>query len=69
VSGTDDGIEPPDGYARKWELQSDPLTVSDRNAERIRQFRNHFESELTAIGDADLEREVELMETILTAQQ
>ena len=62
-----DGIEIPaeDPPLGEWEQQSQPLTVSERNADRIREFRAHFEREADAVGDDALDREAELLDTIL----
>mgnify|MGYP000692929012 CR=1 FL=1 len=63
----DDGIEaaPPEHELGEWEQQSQPLTVSEAYAERIREFQTYFESEMDAIGDESLSQEVDTMETIL----
>ena len=65
----EDSIEPPATDLGKWELQSEPLTVSAGNAEKIRQFRGHFVAETGAIGDDSLDRELELMDEILSSRQ
>ncbi|WP_121820956.1 vWA domain-containing protein [Halostella salina] len=58
----DDGIEPvPDDELGRWERRSDPLTVSEPYRRRFDAFADHFERELTAIGDDDLERELTLL--------
>ena len=62
-----DGIESPAFRTGQWELQSEPLVVSGRNADRIDAFATHFESEMAAIGDNELGRELELMDEILAA--
>ena len=66
----DDGIaEPPsDDRLSEWELQSEPLVVSERYDSRIGSFREHFESEKAAIGDEELAQELELMDAILAAE-
>lgn len=63
-----EGIAPPesDGLG-EWEQQSDQLSVSDRYESRFRDFESHFDAEASAIGDDALERELELMGTILDA--
>lgn len=65
----DDGIAPsPDLAADRlgeWELQSAPLTVTQPYDDRLERFRGHLESELAAIGDETLERELELIDAIL----
>ena len=63
-----EGIEPPATPLGKWELQSEPLSISETNAARIREFRAHFESEMAAIGDDTLKRELELMDEVLSAE-
>ncbi|WP_135365235.1 vWA domain-containing protein [Halosimplex halophilum] len=65
--GPDDGIEvpPPEHELGEWEQQSEPLTVSDTYEQRIREFREYFESEAEAIGDETLSQEAETMATIL----
>jgi len=49
----------------EWEQQSVPLTVSERDAERIGAFADYFEAEAGAIGDDSLDRELATMESIL----
>ncbi|PSQ29409.1 hypothetical protein BRD06_03065 [Halobacteriales archaeon QS_9_67_15] len=63
----DDGIDmaPPEAQLGEWEQQSEPLTVGDSYEQRIRAFREHFESETEAIGDETLSQEGETMATIL----
>lgn len=66
----DDPIEPPeipDFELSEWELQSQPLTLSPSNAERLSRFRDHLETEKAAIGDEDLQMELELLEEIFAA--
>jgi len=62
-----DGIEvpPEDPPLGEWEQQSEPLTVSEPYPARIRAFREHFRSEADAIGDDALDRESELLTTLL----
>jgi len=69
IPAPDDGIEvpPPEEQLGEWEQQSEPLTVGDTYEQRIRAFREHFESEMDAIGDETLSQEVETMATILEA--
>ena len=49
----------------EWEQQSVPLSVSDRYDTRLRTFADHFESEMAAVGDDNLEQELAMLETIL----
>ena len=57
---------PPEGKGLgEWEQQSVPLTVSERDAERIGAFADYFEAEAGAIGDDSLDRELATMESIL----
>ena len=64
-----EGIADPPGDDRlsEWELQSEPLVVSERYESRIGSFREHFADEKAAIGDEDLTQELELMDAILAA--
>ncbi len=62
-----DGIDSPTVRSGQWELQSEPLVVSERNAERIDAFATYFETEMAAIGDDELGRELELMDELLAA--
>lgn len=69
-----DGIMPlqePDAAMRtllsRWEQGSVPLTVSVESADRFRRFRAHFVDEQLAIGDAELKRELEVIDKILAA--
>jgi len=61
------GIVPPEVPLGQWELQSQPLSVSPANEQRIRSFREHLESEAEAIGDDTLTQELELLDAILDA--
>jgi len=61
------GIEPPDVPLGQWELQSQQLSVSGANEQRIRSFREHFAAEAEAIGDDALDQELELLDAILDA--
>ncbi|PSP74892.1 hypothetical protein BRC81_17095 [Halobacteriales archaeon QS_1_68_20] len=65
----EEGIEDPpeDDRLGKWEQQSDPLVVSERYESRTRSFREHFRSEMDAVDDEDLGKELELMAAILDA--
>ncbi|NHN46133.1 VWA domain-containing protein [Halostella sp. JP-L12] len=55
-------VEPPaDDYLGRWERQSDPLTVSETYRERFAAFADHLEREMAALGDDELERELELL--------
>ena len=63
-----EGIEvPPEAHLGRWEQTSEPLTVSAPYPERIRSFREHFASEIEAIGDDELEQELRTLDTILDA--
>jgi len=66
-----EGIEVPDEDPPlgEWEQQSEPLTVSEPYPGRIRTFREHFRSEADAIGDDALDRESELLGTILASAE
>jgi hypothetical protein len=61
------GIEPPTGSLSQWELQSEPLTLSPENADRLEQFRSHLAAEMDALGDRSLQQELDLLATILDA--
>lgn len=61
----EEGIEPPQVDLSKWELQSQPLSVSAEHAERLRAFREHLAAEMDAIGDDTLQQELELLDAIL----
>lgn len=65
-----DGIDrpPADDQFGEWELQSEPLTVSEPYDDRISGFRDHLETEASAIGDETLEQERELLEAILEVE-
>ncbi len=58
---------PDDDHLGQWEQQSDPLTVSNRYESRFETFRAHFEDEMAAIEDEELEQELELLGAILKA--
>jgi Ca-activated chloride channel family protein len=53
-------------FTSKWERQSSPLKVSAHYQELFRDFKDYFESEMTEIEDDELEREVEVLETLST---
>lgn len=64
-----EGIETrsePDALGQ-WEQQSVPLTVTAPYDERIATFREAFAAEAEAIGDPDLDRELELLDELLAA--
>jgi Ca-activated chloride channel family protein len=68
---TDEGIgvppeQPPLG---EWEQQSDPLTVSDQYEQRLRTFREYFETEADTIGDESLDQEAEMLRQILSTAE
>jgi len=62
-------IEAPDEPRElgQWEQQSVDLTVTPPYDERFAAFREHFASEAAAIGDEDLDRELEIIDRILAA--
>lgn len=61
-----DGIGPhEERELGRWERQSTDLQVSPPYGERIAAFADHFEAEREALGDEELEQELDLMETIL----
>jgi len=63
------GVEPPAVELTKWELQSERLRLSPETADRLAQFRSHFEREADAIGDETLDQELELLDEILAAER
>ncbi|MFC6721434.1 VWA domain-containing protein [Halobacteriaceae archaeon SHR40] len=67
-SGEEMGVEPPAAELTQWELQSKPLRLSPEMADRLAQFRSHFEREADAIGDETLDQELELLDEILAAE-
>ncbi|WP_247002186.1 vWA domain-containing protein [Halosolutus gelatinilyticus] len=64
-----EGIDRPPAADRlgEWELESDPLSVSDRYESRLGAYREYLDAEMDAIDDADLGRELELLDEILAA--
>jgi len=66
-----DGITVPPGADElgQWEQRSQPLTVTSPYPDRIRTFREHFRSEMEALGDDDLSQELTTMETVLAAAE
>jgi Ca-activated chloride channel family protein len=61
-----DDVEPPEGHELgQWERQSDELTVSDVYRRRFDAFADHFEREMNALGDDDLERELGLLRELV----
>ena len=48
----------------RWEQTSVPLTVSEAYIEALTKFRDAFKAEVTAIGDATMERETEILDQL-----
>jgi len=66
-----EGIAPPptpDDPAPR-EQESEELRVTAPYVDRLRAFREHFAAERDAVGDDDLQRELELLGTILDAAE
>jgi Ca-activated chloride channel family protein len=63
----EDGIGVPPENLGRWEQQSQQLTVSDQYEERIRTFREDFAGEVDAIGDDNLQKELDALDRILAA--
>ncbi|WP_135535235.1 vWA domain-containing protein [Halostella pelagica] len=58
----EDDVEPPEEYELgQWERQSDPLSVSDTYRRRFDTFADHFEHEMNALGDEELEQDLSLL--------
>jgi Ca-activated chloride channel family protein len=51
----------------RWERESEELAVDPKARAAFEAFLPYFESEAAAVGDASLDQEVELMNTILAA--
>ena len=49
-----------------WERESAPLTISEEYQAQIADFLEYFRAEAEAIGDDSLDREIEIMEKLLT---
>lgn len=61
-----DGIEDRDGSELgEWERQSTALQVSPVYRERIAAFATYFEREMAALGDEDLQQELDLLERLV----
>jgi Ca-activated chloride channel family protein len=52
-----------------WEQESVPLQVPGEYADLFEQFREHLHEEMDAIGDEDLEQEVEVLAGLLDAAE
>ncbi|WP_435348063.1 vWA domain-containing protein [Haloarchaeobius sp. HRN-SO-5] len=70
----DDGDPPGDGIEvaeyddlGRWERRSTDLRVSPAYADRFASFADYFESEMAAIGDGTLARELEVLELLADA--
>ena len=50
-----------------WERTSQSLSVSDRYRTLIGSFASHFEQEMEAIGDEELQQELDILERLATA--
>jgi len=48
----------------EWERQSMPLTVSPEYEELFEEFADYFETEMEAIGDDELDRELDVLEEL-----
>ena len=51
----------------EWEQESVPLVVPEEYADLFSAFREHLAAEAVAIGDADLERELDLLDDLIDA--
>ena len=69
VAPSEEGVAVPPEDLGEWEQQSQELTVGPETAERIREFRAHYEREADAIGDDALDRETETLDRILAAAE
>ena len=49
----------------EWERQSTALVVSDQSREMFKEFLHHFQTEMEALNDKDLEQEVKLLKTLI----
>ncbi|AGN02392.1 hypothetical protein L593_12255 [Salinarchaeum sp. Harcht-Bsk1] len=67
--------EPPEAGVDDWQLEkflgrheemSVPLVVPGEHADRFQQLREYLEQEMVAVGDEDLQREIDLLETLAT---
>jgi Ca-activated chloride channel family protein len=61
------GVPPDESELGEWERRSQRLVVSDRYRDRIGRFREHLASEQAAVGDDSLQRERDLLATVLDA--
>ena len=59
-----DGIIVPPPTITEWERTSLPLAVSPAYKEIFRQFAEYFSAEAQAIGDEELEQELEILEML-----
>lgn len=53
------------GSPNYWEHTSDPLKISDRKLAEVKAFRDYFVAEANLIGDPDMGREKDLLDTII----
>lgn len=58
-------LPPPFPELNEWERQSLPLMVSDAYRELFDDFLDYFKTEAAAIGDIDLGREIDVLETLI----
>jgi Ca-activated chloride channel family protein len=66
--GEVDDWQSPGGPERsEWEQESVPLQVPAEYADLFEQFRAHLRDEMDALGDDDLQQEVEVLEDLLDA--
>jgi len=49
-----------------WERESAPLTISEEYQAMIEEFLEYFRAEVEAIGDDSLDREIEIMEKLIS---
>lgn len=66
-AATAPGIEPYGNWSlNQWEQQSVPLTVGPEYERRIMSFRSYYQDEMEAIGDEELDQELDMMDLILS---
>ncbi|CAF1588105.1 unnamed protein product, partial [Adineta ricciae] len=49
----------------EWERQSTVLVVSDQSRKVFEEFLHHFQTEMKALNDTDLEQEAKLLKTLI----
>ncbi|MCD4739955.1 VWA domain-containing protein [archaeon] len=65
INWNDGIVVPPDHQLGRWERQSTPLHVSKHYKKIFKEYSEHFEYEMDAIGDETLQQELDILEKLI----